>query len=105
MWIKSLDEDVWVNMVHITHFSIVAPTYDNRIPDHEVTAFLNASAKFFSPRKFDDIQDQASLTVYQGTYEECEQFIKEQIGLQAAWQWVGYLVAGGVGAVLTLLFS
>ena len=78
MWIKSLDEDVWVNMNHITHFSIVRPTYDYRIPYHEVTAFLNASAKFFSPSKFNDIQDQASLIVYRGTREECEQFINEQ---------------------------
>ena len=105
MWIKSLDTDVWINMTHITHFSIVGPTYDNRIPDHEVYAFLDASANHPTGRTLEPEPDQASLMVYQGTYEECDQFIKEQIGLQTAWQWLGYLVAGGVGAVLTLLFS
>ena len=105
MWIKSLDTDVWINMTHITHFSIEQIILDDSLDVHEVSAFLDASAKSFSPSNYDDVQDQASLTVYHGTYEECEQFITEQIGLQSAWQWIGYLVAGGVGAVLTLLFS
>ena len=105
MWIKSLSSNAWVNMSHITHFSIVKLTYDNRVPYHEVNAFLDASANHPSGRTLEPEPDQASLTVYQGTSEECEQFIREKIGLQSAWQWVGYLVAGGVGAVLTLLFS
>ena len=105
MWIKSLETEVWININHITHFSIVEPTYDNRIPDHEVYAFLDTSAGQFTSSKLDNAQVQASVLVYEGTHEECEQFIKEQIGLQTAWQWIGYLVAGGVGAVLTLLFS
>lgn len=105
MWVKSLDEDVWINMNHITHLCIVEPTYYNRNPDHEVNAFLDASANYFSGRTMKSEPDQASLTVYRGTHEQCEQFIKEQLFLQSAWQWVGYLVAGGIGAVLTLLFS
>ena len=105
MWIKSFDKGVWINMNHITHFSIVTPTFDNRIPDHEVNAFLDASANHPSGRTLEPEPDQASLMVFQGTYEECEEFIKEQLLLQSAWQWIGYLVAGGVGAVLTLIFS
>ena len=105
MWIKTLDTDVWVNMVHITHFSIVKMGSPAEYEIHQVTAFLDASAGEFMPSKLDIAQVQASVLVYDGTYEECEEFIKEQIGLQAAWQWIGYLVAGGVGAVLTLLFS
>ena len=61
MWIKSLDEPVWVNVIHITHFSIVGFSDDS--DTHEVTAFLDASAKFFSPSKWDNVQDQASLIV------------------------------------------
>ena len=105
MWIKSLDTDVWINISHITHFRIMGSTYDNRIPDHEVNAFLDASANYFSGRTMESKPDQTYIKVYQGTSEECEQFIREKIGLQTAWQWLGYLVAGGVGAVLTLLFS
>ena len=116
MWIKSLDTDVWVNMVHITNFSIVDTRfYADDNPDrashtdrsfHEVYAWLDASSKIFTPLDRSlNLKEQAWIIVYQGTHEECEQFIKDQIGLQAAWQWIGYLVAGGVGAVLTLLFS
>ena len=108
MWIKSLDTDVWINMNHITHFRIVeirAPAGFEIHETHEVTAFLDTSEGQFIPSKLDTEQVQASVSVYAGTSEECEQFIKEQIGLQTAWQWIGYLVAGGVGAVLTLLFS
>ena len=105
MWIKSLDKDVWVNMVHITHFSIVEMDLLDDSTIHQVTAFLDTSEGQFISNKLDTTQVQASVLVYEGTSEECEQFIKEQIGLQTAWQWIGYLVAGGVGAVLTLLFS
>ena len=105
MWIKSLDTDVWINMNHITHLRIKQIVLDDSLDVHEVSAFLDASARSLSIPDLSDIQEQASVSVYAGTYEECEQFIKEQIGLQTAWQWIGYLVAGGVGAVLTLIFS
>lgn len=82
MWIKSLETKVWININHIIHFSIVMPDYDNRVPHHEVYAFLGASESGM----FNNEQDRVFLTVYQRTSEECEQFIKEQIGLQTAWQ-------------------
>lgn len=107
MWIKSLNTDVWVNMSHITHFSIVKIGSPVEYEIHQVTVFLDTSEGQFIPSKLDPTQVQASVLVYEGegTHEECEQFIREQIGLQTAWQWIGYLVGGGVGAVLTLLFS
>ena len=108
MWIKSLDDDVWININHITHFSIVkinAPAEFEIHETHAVTAFLDASSRSLSIPDLSDIQEQASVSVYAGTSEECEQFIRERIGLQTAWQWIGYLFAGGVGAVLTLIFS
>ena len=105
MWIKSLDTDVWININHITHFSIVEPTYDNRIPDHEVYAFLDASAGQFTSSKFDNAQVQASVLVYEGTKKKCARFINRKLRLQSIYQWIGYLVAGGVGAVLTYLLG
>ena len=105
MWIKSLYDDTWVNMTHITNFSIEKTGSPTEYEIHEVTAFLDTSTGQFTSSKLDNAQIQASVLVYEGTHEECEQFIKEQIGLQTAWQWIGYLVAGGVGAVLTLIFS
>ena len=101
MWIKSLETEVWININHITHFSIVEPTYDNRIPDHEVIVFLDASANY----TLEPEPDQASLTVYQGSYKKCKRFIKNKLRWQSVSQWIGYLVAGGVGAVLTLIFT
>lgn len=106
MWIKSLDEDIWVNMVHITHFNIAEMTSRSDRKTHEVYAWLDASTKIFTP--FDrslNLQEQAWIIVYQGSKEECDDFVENQISLQTAYQWLGYLVAGGVGAVLTLLFS
>ena len=108
MWIKSLDSDVWVNMNHVTHFDITqmpAPHLANYHANYTVQAYLDASKMAFTAHMHRVTQNQASLIVKRGTYEECEQFIKEQLFLQSAWQWVGYLVAGGVGAILTLIFS
>lgn len=105
MWIKSLETDVWINLNHITHFSIVEPTYDNRIPDHEVYAFLDASEGQFTSSKLDTAQIQASVLVYEGTEKKCKRFIKRKLRRQSISQWIGYLVAGGLGAVLTYLLQ
>ena len=72
---------------------------------YDVVAYLNASDEGLSPRQHEIVEGQAFITVKRGTCEECEEFIKERLLLQSALQWIGYLVAGGVGAVLTLIFS
>ena len=106
MWIKSLNKSIeaWVNMNHITHFSIKSSKPPTKIP-YDVVAYLNASNEGLDPREGENVDGQAFITVKRGTKEECEEFVKEQLFLQSALQWVGYLVAGGVGAVLTLIFS
>ena len=105
MWIKSLSSDAWVNLTHITHFRIEVVKNPTKRVSHDVVAYLDTSHIGHNPREGKVVEGQASRTVKRGTHEECEQFIKEQIGLQTAWQWLGYLVAGGIGAVLTLFFS
>ena len=67
MWIKSLDTDVWVNINHITHFSIKQIVLDDSLDVHEVSAFLDASARSLSIPDLSDIQEQASVSVYAGT--------------------------------------
>ena len=106
MWIKSLDtgRHAWVNINHITHFEIELSNDPVNIP-YDVVAYLDTETIGRSPRQRKIVEGQAFVTVKRGTHEECEQFIREKIGLQTAWQWIGYLVAGGVGAVLTLFFS
>ena len=106
MWIKTLDtgRHAWVNINHITHFEIKLSN-NPTIKPYDVVAYLDTETIGHDPREGKEVEGQAFVTVKRGTHEECEQFIKEQIGLQTAWQWIGYLVAGGVGAVLTLLFS
>lgn len=106
MWIKSLNKsrEVWVNMNHITHFSIKLSGDPPEIR-YDVVAYLNASHEGLDPRQHEIVDGQAFITVKRGTHEECEEFIKEKLFLQSAWQWIGYLVAGGVGAVLTYLFQ
>ena len=106
MWIKSLDDDVWVNMIHITDFSISETISHSECKTHEVYAWLDTSRKIFTP--FDpslNLQEQAFIIVCQGTYEKCNDFVERQISLQTAYQWLGYIVAGGIGAVLTLWFQ
>ena len=106
MWIKGLDNETQarVNMNHITHFKIKLSN-NTAIQPYDVVAYLDTETIGHDPREGKEVEGQAFVTVHRGTHEECEQFITEQIGLQTAWQWIGYLVAGGVGAVLTLLFS
>ena len=104
MWIKSLSREVWVNINHITHFSIEFSGDPPKIC-YDVVAYLNASDKGLNPRQHKVVEGQAFITVKRGTYEECKEFIKERLLLQSTLQWIGYLVAGGVGAVLTLIFS
>ena len=105
MWIKTLETEVWININHITHFSIVGSTYDNRIPDHEVYAFLDASEEAPHSSQHEFSQGQAYLKVYSGSYKKCKRFIKKKLRWQSVSQWIGYLVAGGVGAVLTYLLG
>ena len=107
MWIKSLDQDVWVNMKHITHFEIEHKALGHGEPPYHVAyAYLNASGSSISkPSGLSISEGQASIVVCRGTEQECEQFVNEQKYLETAYQWLGYLVAGGIGSVLTLIFQ
>ena len=109
MWIKALDRYVWVNIKHITHFEIEEKNLglgDGSPPYYVAYAYLNASSMRWSPsaeRNYE--QDQARISVCQGSKEECGEFIDKTQFLEGLFQWVGYLVAGGIGAILTLIFQ
>ena len=108
MWIKSLETDVWINLNHITHFSIMESdfdNFDNRLSSHGVYAFLDASEEPPHSPQHEFSQDQVYLIVYRGSYKKCVRFINRKLRLQSISQWIGYLVAGGLGAVLTYLFQ
>ena len=112
MWIRSLDNNihfgrnVWVSMNHITHFTVrQLPSQRGDSPaKYGVEIYLDASQKPIQPR-FQMTQDQVSVLVYRGTEKKCQRFIKRKLRWQFISQWIGYLVAGGVGAVLTYLFQ
>ena len=59
MWIKSLYDDTWVNMTHITNFSIAKIGSPAEYEIHEVTAFLDTSAGRFTLSKLDNTPVQA----------------------------------------------
>ena len=107
MWIKALDRPIWVNMKHITHFEIEHKALGHGEPPYHVAyAYLNASGSSISKPSGPSISEgQARILVCQGSREECEQFIVEKQFLEGAFQWLGYLVAGGIGAILTLIFQ
>ena len=119
MWIKSLDDDTWVSMKHVTHFSVQTKRVvrgDVITSIYAAYAYLNADS-LRSSYGLDDILrgnprpeqptvvDQARIPVCQGSRTECREFIEKQQFLEGLFQWVGYLVAGGVGAVFTLIFT
>ena len=106
MWIKSLYDDTWVNMKHVTHFRIESDAPERR-GNNLVYAYIDSNEVRSSPGILPTPSElnQARILVCQGSQEECEQFIVEQQQLESMFQWLGYLVAGGVGAVLTLIFT
>lgn len=108
MWIKSLDREVWVNMNHITHFAVKMTPNQSSEPDapreYAVGAYLDTSKMAGTPQ-LGLGQDQAFVFVYVGTLKKCKKFIKKKLRWQSISQWIGYLVAGGLGAVLTYLLG
>lgn len=79
MWIKSLGKrKAWVNINHITHFEIKSSNDPVNRP-YDVVAYLNAGHIGYDPRQHQVVEGQAPVTVKRGTYQECEQFIEEQI--------------------------
>ena len=113
MWIRSLDNNihlgrnVWVSMNHITHFVVrqLPSQRDDPLAKYGVDAYLDVSQKALTSMRAEFGQDQASVLVYRGTERKGQRFIKQKLLWQSLWKWIGYLVAGGVGAVLTYLFQ
>lgn len=110
MWIKSLDtgRHAWVNINHITHFEIKVSN-NPAIKPYDVVAYLDTETIGHDPREGKTVEGQTFVTVKRGTYEECKRFIKRKLRKQFISQWIGYLAAGGLGAVLaaalTLIFT
>ena len=105
MWIKSLSRrEVWININHITHFSIEVGNDPVRIP-YDVVAYLDTETIGHNPRPSEIVEGQAFVTVKRGTEKQCKWFIKRKLLRQFISQWIGYLVAGGLGAVLTYLLG
>ena len=105
MWLKSLNSETWINTNHITHFTIENAYIPHDYKTHSVYAYLDAGESgIYAPRQSPP-QVQIRIPVCQGTGEECQVFIKEQTFLESAYQWLGYLVAGVLGAIITVIFT
>lgn len=108
MRIKSLSRrDAWVNINHITHFEIKVVKQPTKRISHDVVAYLDAIKSEYNITESEThiVPDQVIVTVHRGTHEECEQFIEEKIRQQTISEWIGYLVAGSVGAVLAAVIT
>ena len=111
MWIKSVSSDVWINMNHITHLAVRMTPDLSSEPDvpreYAVDAYLDASEALILPVSYENEtpQDQTSIPVYYGTAKKCKWFIIRKLWRQGISQWFGYLVAGGLGAVLAVLLA
>jgi len=108
MWIKVLDSTVWVNMKHVTYFSVQTERFVRGsvlTSIYVAYTYLNTSS-LRSNYNFDDIvrgkrhpektevEDQARIPVCRGSEKKCEQFVKDKSFLQSAYEWLGYFVAG-----------
>ena len=106
MWIKTFIRYTWINMNHITHFTIEE---SNEPSTYDVVVYLDVGRNGHDPRQHQVVEGQAFITVYQGSVKECERFIRRRQKLEGFYNWLGYLVAGSLGAVLgaviTLLFG
>ena len=80
------------------HFSPTIKPYD-------VVAYLDAETIGHDPREGKEVEGQAFVTVKRGTEKQCKRFINRKLLRQFISQWLGYLVAGCVGAVLTYLLG
>ena len=110
MWIKSLSgRKAWVNINHITHLEIHISKYatHNKNKTHDVVAYLDAikSEHNITESGTHIVPDQVFVTVKCGTEKQCERFIKWTLRWRGISQWIGYLVAGGLGAVLAVLLA
>ena len=107
MWIKALDSAMWVSMKHITHFSIEQNRYRYETEKSSFTAYayLNASRSGIYKVNQSPPAEQTRIAVCRGTEQECEDFIGVRRYLAGLLEWIGYLVAGIGGAILTLIFQ
>ena len=75
-------------MSHIALF-LIRENFNPR-REYAVYAYLNTNEQFM---------------VCLGTEKKCQQFIKKKLRWQAISQWIGYLVAGTLGAVLAAVIT
>ena len=113
MWIQSKDDNidlgrnVWVSLNHITHFVVreLPSQGADLLPRYGVEAYLDASKMAITSIRPEFGQDQTSILVFRGTEKKCQRFIKRKLWRQSLWQWIGYLVAGLLGAVLAAVIT
>ena len=115
MWLKSDEADTWININHVTHFTIEQyyDPYSGIYPDlYEVSAHLNMAITKLSPdfaayggnppTPYTEAYD---ICVFRGTEEECQTYVTEKTALQQAYHWLSHLVAGLLGGLIIYLLK
>ena len=110
MWIRSNDQ--WINMNHITHFTIRYGDDDYSRDQHNVYAHFTFEMTKLTPdyRAYGGGPPTPYTTAYEilvfsGTIEECQQYVTEKTLLQQTYHWLTHLAAGILGGLLTLLIT
>ena len=110
MWIKS--DTTWININHITHFSIQQDFEPLRRGVYEVYAHLSIGITKLSPdsRAYGGspptpYETAYEILVFSGTKDECETYVREKTFVQQGYHWLSHLGAGLLGGLLTLLFT
>lgn len=109
MWIKC--EHTWVNINHITHFSI-QEDYSPLRRMCDVYAHLSIGVTKLTPdfRVYGGNPPTPYTTAYEilvfsGTIEECRQYVTEKTFLQQAYHWLTHLAAGLLGGLVIWLIQ
>ena len=110
MWIRS--DDQWINMNHITHFTIQYDSHHLSREQHNVYAHLTFEMTKLTPdyRAYGggpptEYTTAYEILVFNGTIEECQQYVTEKTLLQQTYHWLTHLVAGLLGGLVIWLIQ
>ena len=110
MWIRS--DNQWINMNHITHFTIQYVYDDYSSDQNKVYAHLTFEMTKLTPdhRAYGgppptQYTTPYEILVFSGTIEECQQYVTEKTLLQQAYHWLTHLAAGLLGGLVIWLIQ
>lgn len=109
-WINSGDR--WINVNHITHFTIQQNFDSSSRKLYDVYAHLSIGVTKLSrdfrayggdpPTPYETAYE---IHVFSGTRDQCQEYVTEKTLLQQTYHWLTHLAAGLLGGLVILLIK